>query len=111
MSDDFRPGQVMTIFRSRLCPDANPEYSETAEELSGLARSIPGYVQHKVFTADDGERVTVVTFETPEAHAVWRDHARHREAKATGRDHFYEEYSIQVGTCTVAHQFSRPTRQ
>ena len=57
----FSTGQVVTVFRSRLRPDA-AGYDATAARMSELARTMPGYVDHKTFTADDGERVTVVTF-------------------------------------------------
>ena len=107
MAPPFGPGQVITIFRSRLRTDANPEYTDVATELSDLARTADGYVDHKIFTADDGERVTVVTFDSPDSQRRWRDLARHREAQAAGRERFYEEYSIQVGDCTTAHSFSR----
>ena len=58
----FAAGQVITIFRNRLRPDGIDEYGETAAAMSALARTMPGYVDHKSFTAEDGERVTVVTF-------------------------------------------------
>jgi heme-degrading monooxygenase HmoA len=53
-------GQVLTVFRSRLRADA-AGYADHAARMSALARTMPGYVDHKTFVADDGERVTVVT--------------------------------------------------
>jgi heme-degrading monooxygenase HmoA len=90
--------QVVTIFRSRLRPEAVEEYSVLAGEISALAQSMPGYVEHKVFVAEDGERVTLVTFDSPEHQRAWRDHPRHREAQRIGRERFYAEYSLQVFT-------------
>lgn len=66
---------------------------------------MPGYVEHKGFTADDGERVTVVTFADPESHRAWRDHPEHREAQRRGIERYYTAYSIQVGTTTHASSF------
>ncbi len=32
--------------------------------MSALARTMPGYISHKCFLAEDGERVTIVEFES-----------------------------------------------
>lgn len=104
MTFDPQPGQVVTIFRSRLRPDADG-YPEHAARISDLARTMPGYVDHKVFTAADGERVTVVTFADQATHDAWRLQADHREAQRTGIRDYYAAYSIQVATVTKAHTF------
>ena len=62
--------------------------------MSELARSMPGYVEHKVFTADDGERVTLVRFADRASHDAWARHPDHREAQRAGVADYYEEYSI-----------------
>ena len=38
------------------------EYVALANRINELARTIPGYVSHKDFYANDGERVAVVEF-------------------------------------------------
>ena len=58
---------IVTVFRSRLKPGVQDEYSPMATHMSQLARDIPGYISHKGFVADDGERVTIVEFETEDA--------------------------------------------
>ena len=77
--------------------------------MSELARSMPGYVEHKVFTAEDGERVTLVTFADRDSHEAWGRHPEHREAQRAGVRDYYEEYSISVGTVDRARSWSRPT--
>ena len=101
-------GQVVTVFRSRLRPEAREEYGTDAAAVAALARAMPGYVEHKVFTADDGERVTLVTFADAASHAAWRDHPEHRAAQRRGVEAYYETYSIQVGTTSYASAFLRP---
>jgi heme-degrading monooxygenase HmoA len=105
----FAAGQIVTVFRSRLRGDADaaPGYHDEADELLALARAVPGFVDHKVFRADDGERVALVTFADRAAHDAWRDDPRHRAAQQRGRDGWYDGYSIQVGTCTAAHGWER----
>ena len=93
---DVGTGPVVTIFRSRLRSDAGAEYAELAPRMEARARSMPGLLDFKTFTADDGERVSVVVFETWEQHCAWRDDPEHRRAQARGRERLYAEYSIQV---------------
>ena len=95
-------GLQVTIFRSRLRAGAEPSYGPVAVETEELARAMPGFVDFKTFTADDGERVSLVTFADEASHEAWRDHPVHREAQQRGRDEFYEEYLIQV--CEVRRE-------
>jgi heme-degrading monooxygenase HmoA len=101
-SSQLSVGQTVTVFRSRLRAGASDDYVVVADAMESAVRSIPGFVDAKTFTADDGERVTVVTFADREAFESWRDHAGHREAQKKGRDDLYLEYSIQTGTCEHA---------
>ena len=87
---------IVTVFRSRLRPDHTDKYAKVADEMSAAAEKMPGYISHKGFSADDGERVTIVEFESIETHRAWAEHPDHRAAQKLGREHFYSEYSIQV---------------
>jgi len=93
-------GQIVTVFRSRRRPGPEAGYAEVSAEMRRLAQAMPGFVDFKTFTADDGEHVSLVTFASPEAQRAWRDHPKHRAAQRRGRDEFYKEYSVQVGPCT-----------
>ena len=79
-----------------------------SEAMLAAARAVPGFVDFATFAGDDGERVSLVTFATPEAHAAWRDDPRHRAAQRRGVDEFYEWYSIQVATCERASYRTPP---
>ena len=98
-------GQVVTVFRSRLRPEAVGAYADDAGRIAALARTMPGYVEHKAFAADDGERVTLVTFADRASHDGWRDHPEHRAAQRRGIADYYRTYSIQVGTTDYASGF------
>ena len=98
---------VLTVFRSRLCEEARDAYMATAQRMSELARTMPGYRSHKVFVADDGERVTIVEFEDEAAQREWATQLEHVAAKQRGRQTFYSEYSLQVCTVTRETRFSR----
>ena len=82
---------LVTVFRSRLNPGVQDDYSVWAARMSELARTIPGYISHKGFTAPDGERVTIVEFETEEGMRAWSSHPEHVQAKKRGRDSFYSD--------------------
>ncbi|MEY4907878.1 MAG: hypothetical protein RL260_1596 [Pseudomonadota bacterium] len=73
--------------------------------MSTLARTMPGHVSHKGFTAADGERVTIVEFDSEESMHGWATHPEHVAAKKKGRAEFYAEYSIQICTEQRASRF------
>jgi heme-degrading monooxygenase HmoA len=64
--------------------------------MHDLATAMPGFLSIKTFTAEDGERVSIVEFASEEAHRAWREHPEHRAAQELGRRKFYAEYRIQV---------------
>ena len=97
---------IITVFRSRVRPEAQEEYGRWAARMSELARRMPGYISHKGFVAEDGERVTIVEFESEETQRAWSLHAEHVGAKKKGRADFYSEYRIQI--CTVQRDSSFP---
>lgn len=102
---DSEPAMILTVFRSRLKSDANPDYAEWATRMSALAKTMPGYVSHKGFVAEDGERVTIVEFESEAAMRAWSQHPDHVAAKSKGRASFYSEYSIQTCQVLRGHAF------
>jgi heme-degrading monooxygenase HmoA len=93
---------IVTVFRSRLLPGVREEYVALANRMNELAATMPGYISHKGFFADDGERVTVVEFESEEGMRAWRMHPEHIEAQRKGRQKYYSEYHVQV--CEVVRQ-------
>ena len=99
------PDPILTVFRNRLRPDAADAYGALAPQILDLARSMPGFVDAKTFSAPDGERVTVVTFADRPSHDAWRDHPDHRAAQRRGIAEFYSDYSIQVATIAYDHRF------
>jgi heme-degrading monooxygenase HmoA len=98
---------IVTVFRSRLLPDVQDTYGPLAQRMSELAVTMPGYVAHKGFVAEDGERVTLVEFESEETTRAWRMHPEHREAQKLGRGSLYAEYSLQVCAVLRERRFKR----
>ena len=95
---------IVTVFRSRLMPGFKDEYVALVDRMQQLAKATPGYISHKGFFADDGERVTIVEFESEEGMRAWRMNPEHRAAQRKAREIYYSEYHIQV--CEVVRQNS-----
>ena len=93
---------IVTVFRSRLRPGLREEYVALVERMVEVAASMPGYISHKGFFADDGERVTIVEFENAETLQGWRRHPEHVAAQKAGREKYYSEYSVQI--CEVVRE-------
>ncbi len=55
---------ITTIFRSRLNLEYLADYQETAARIDALARTVPGFISIKNFAAEDGERLSIVEFES-----------------------------------------------
>ena len=98
---------VVTVFRSRLRPDAGPEYAAWAARMLEIARGMPGFVDFKTFQAEDGERVSVIAFDSLEAQRAWGEHPEHRAAQRLGRERFYDSYDIQVAEVVRTSRFTR----
>jgi heme-degrading monooxygenase HmoA len=75
--------------------------------MSSLARTMPGYVSHKGFSAEDGERVTVVGFESEAAMRALGNASGTSTAQQKGRESFYEEYTVQVCELVRETRFRR----
>ena len=103
----FAEGQVVTVFRSRRRVGSEAAYRQVSEAMRQAAAQMPGFVDFKTFTADDGEHVSLVTFASADAHRAWRDDPRHRAAQRQGLDEFYDEYSVQVAGCTHVSRWAR----
>jgi heme-degrading monooxygenase HmoA len=99
---------IVTVFRSRVRPEAQQEYMQWVARIAALAKTMPGYLSHKGFTAEDGERVTIVEFESEEAQRAWRLHPEHAVAQKKGRQEFYSEYRLQI--CSVLRESVHPAK-
>jgi heme-degrading monooxygenase HmoA len=98
---------VVTLFRSRLTSLAGDDYTAMAGEMLVRARTYPGFVAMKNFTSDDGERLTVVWWESDELQSAWRRDERHREAQKLGRERWYHYYHVETAEVMREQQFTR----
>lgn len=73
--------------------------------MLALAREMPGFVSFKSYTAEDGERISVIEFETEEHVTAWRNHPEHRTAQELGREKFYAKYHLSVSDTLRSYSF------
>jgi heme-degrading monooxygenase HmoA len=51
---------MVVVFRARRAPaGVGEEYQYWFTRMTELARDMPGYISHKAYVADDGERLTL----------------------------------------------------
>ena len=87
---------VMTVFRSRLRPESADEFHQLADTMMELAEAMPGFISYKVYISEDGERCSIIEFESQEQLLAWRNLPDHREAQRIGRERYYEQYTLHV---------------
>jgi heme-degrading monooxygenase HmoA len=98
---------LIILFRSKLTGQAGEDYQAMNAELETLVRQNPGFIDVKSYTAQDGERLTVVWWRDEQSLAEWRNLARHREAQNTGRQKWYEYYNMEVANVVRSRSFVR----
>ena len=98
---------VIAIFRARIRPECAEDYYRHAEVMSQIARSMPGFISYKGFTAPDGERVSIHEWNSADELRAWRLHPEHVAMQAIGRERFYEEYTLYVMADPRQSRFKR----
>lgn len=98
---------IVILFRSRLTAAAGKDYSEMDAHLEERARGADGFVDVKAYTAQDGERLTVVRWRDLESLRRWREDPQHRVAQEAGRDRWYEFYATEVAEVLRESHFAR----
>ena len=102
---------IVTVFRTRLQPGLRDDYVALVDRMVQIATTMPGYISHKGFFAEDGERCTIVEFESEETQRAWRMHPEHRDAQRKGRDIYYESYSLQICEVKRTSRFDRNAKK
>jgi heme-degrading monooxygenase HmoA len=98
---------IVILFRSKLTSAAGVDYAQTSEALESYVKTKPGFIAVKSFTAEDGERLTIVWWKDRETLEQWRTDSRHMEAKSTGRERWYEYYKMEVAEVFRESKFER----
>jgi heme-degrading monooxygenase HmoA len=101
---------MVVVFRARRTPEGDgDEYYMQLKRMTDLARSMPGYISHKPYVAEDGERLTLFEWESADTLRAWATHPEHVPVKKLGRQKFYTEYHLQVCELVRESKFTRRT--
>ena len=99
---------MVVVFRARRTAEGDgEEYLKWLTRMSDLARNMPGYISHKAYSADDGERLTLFEWESADTLHAWATHPEHIPVKKLGRQKFYAEYHLQVCELLRESKFKR----
>ncbi|MCG8325348.1 MAG: antibiotic biosynthesis monooxygenase [Thiotrichales bacterium] len=72
------------------------EFNSLRERMMEIAQSMPGFISYKVYSNEDGERVSIHEWESKEALQAWREHPEHIAAQKQGRADYYSNYTVYV---------------
>jgi heme-degrading monooxygenase HmoA len=99
---------MVVVFRAHRTPEGlGEEYRYWLERMGELARKMPGYISHKGYAAEDGERLSLFEFESAETLKAWATHPEHVPVKKLGRERFYTDYHLQVCELVRESKFER----
>jgi heme-degrading monooxygenase HmoA len=95
---------IVTVFRSRLRPEALEAYRLVAQRMAELVETMEGF-EGSSYYSNGADRVTIVRFRDEACQAAWATHPEHVAAKERGRHEFYESYELTVATETLHYAF------
>ncbi|MBS0260714.1 MAG: antibiotic biosynthesis monooxygenase [Planctomycetes bacterium] len=90
------PPYYAVVFTSRRNTSDPEGYAAAAKILDELAVHQPGFLGIESVRAEDGLGITVSYWASLEAIDAWRNVAVHRQAQATGRTNWYDEFHLRV---------------
>ena len=95
---------VVVTFRNRMAPGVDvQEYGERVAKLFEIVSAMPGFRSIRSYTADDGERFSLIEFDSHESLAAWREQAEHRIAQELGKQRL-PEYHLQIASRRESHK-------
>jgi len=102
---------IVTVFRSRLKPGLREDYVALANRMKELAQTIPGYISHKDFYAQDGERVAIVEFAHEEGQRAWQTNPEHLVAQKMADKNITPSTAFRCARLIVSRNLSYRSRR
>lgn len=100
---------VIVLISTTLRADADrAAYDALGAQMSQLVETIPGFLGAKDYVAEDGDAISMVTFESHDALRAWREHPDHVVAQRRGKDEIYASYRVEVCEVVRAYDFTAP---
>lgn len=98
---------LVAVFRTRVRPEVVDEYQAELKRIWNIAKDQPGFISEKTFYGEDGDKVSIQEWESPEHLKAWRDHPDHAEARRRGREEFYQDLTVYICDEPRKYEFSR----
>src|SRR5262249_23908974 len=95
---------MVVVFRARRTPEGD------GEEYRRWFLRMPGYVSHKGYVAEDGERLTLFEWDSADTLRAWATHPEHLPVQELGRQKFYTQYHLQVCELVRESKFARDAK-
>jgi heme-degrading monooxygenase HmoA len=105
--EQLKKGSVAVIFVSRKTDADAEDYGRAAAEMEEAVRAAPGYIGHDSVSSPEGSGITVSYWESQEAAAAWRAHARHSQVREEGRKSWYSFYRLVVADVARAYNWHK----
>ncbi|WP_405855661.1 antibiotic biosynthesis monooxygenase [Streptomyces sp. NBC_00090] len=102
----LEPPYYTAVFTS-VRPEAPEGYAETSSRMQEIVKEIPGFLGYESARSPGGIGITVAYFRDLESLDSWRLDTEHQAAKAYGREHWYESYSVHIGKVERSYSFER----
>jgi heme-degrading monooxygenase HmoA len=97
-----RPPYYAVIFTALRTPE-DAGYSETADRMAELARTMPGYLGIESTRGADGLGITVSYWSDEASIRAWKAEAEHRAAQQRGQQQWYRHYELRVAKVERAY--------
>jgi heme-degrading monooxygenase HmoA len=98
---------IVAIFRTRVRHEVADQYKVECARIREIAHKQPGFISSKSYYNDDGEKIGIQEWESPEHLRAWRDHPDHLVAQRRGKEEFYQDYTVYVCNEPRKYEFFR----
>lgn len=97
----------LVVFRNRKRADMDSAaYGTAADRMEELARTQPGFLSFKSYTAPDGEVIALSEWADEASAQTWGRQAEHWAVQARGRGEWYAEYTLFACDNPRIHHFT-----
>ena len=96
--------KIIAVFRFTPSQDTLEELDRLYGEMSDIVVAMPGYLSHKMFVANDQERVVVAEWADRDAFLAWDTHPEHKKAKELGKAYLFDAYDVAVADIFERHR-------
>ena len=94
---------TLAVFRCYVAPEQRAEQDRLNNQKHILIQQSPNHIEHKMFTAEDGESALVVEFDDLQSLEEWGENPDHRIAKASGKRYVFTSYDVAVREVVERH--------